>query len=207
VSVGRPARRRSTRGAAVAVGVAGVGSVGFALLARCAARGIVSPPEERVFRVVNRLSPAFHAPAWLVMQAGSLTAVPIAAAVAFPRHRATAVALAVDGTAMWASSKLIKRAVKRGRPGAHLADVVVHGAAQRGGGFPSGHAAVATTLAVIGSRIMPSRAAPLAWCAAALVCCAREYVGAHLPLDVAGGAALGLSAGTLANLTLDALQT
>jgi membrane-associated phospholipid phosphatase len=36
------------------------------------------------------------------------------------------------------------------------------------------------------------------------VCAARQYVGAHLPLDVAGGAAFGLSAGTLANMAIDA---
>jgi membrane-associated phospholipid phosphatase len=31
---------------------------------------------------------------------------------------------------------------------------------------------------------------------AVFVCVARVYVGAHLPLDVVGGAALGLAAGT-----------
>jgi membrane-associated phospholipid phosphatase len=185
------------------VAVSAASSVAFVLLARKAALGTVSSGEERVFRAINTLSPALRTPAWLVMQSGSLAAVPVAAAVALPRRRAAAVALAVDGTAVWALCKLVKRVIKRGRPADHLDDVMVYGAAQRGGGFPSGHAAVATTLAAIASRMLPRPAAPLAWGTAALVGGARQYVGAHLPLDVVGGAALGLSMGTVANLALD----
>jgi undecaprenyl-diphosphatase len=37
---------------------------------------------------------------------------------------------------------------------------------------------------------------------AGYVCWARMYVGTHLPLDVAGGAALGVAVGSLANLIL-----
>jgi membrane-associated phospholipid phosphatase len=173
------------------------------MLARRTKHGAVSAGEERVFHAVNNLSSAMHVPAWLVMQAGSLPAVPVVAAAALPRRRAIAIALAVDGTAVWAFCKLVKRLVNRGRPADHLDDVVIRGAAQRGGGFPSGHVAVATTLTTIGRCALPSPASHIAWGIPALVCCARQYVGAHLPLDVVGGAALGLSAGTLANLALD----
>jgi membrane-associated phospholipid phosphatase len=190
-----PAARR------VAVFVASTGA--FVMLARRAKRGTVSAAEERVFHAVNKLGPALRTPAWLVMQAGSLPAVPVVAAVAFPRRRAIAFALAVDGTAVWALCKVLKRLVTRGRPADHLDGVVIRGAPQRGGGFPSGHAAVATTLTTIGRRALPSPASHIAWGIPALVFCARQYVGAHLPLDVVGGAALGLSAGTLANLALD----
>ena len=38
-----------------------------------------------------------------------------------------------------------------------------------------------------------------------LVGAGRQLVGAHLPLDVAGGAALGVTAGSLANVVLDAI--
>ena len=180
-----------------------ISSIVFLLLARKAARGTVSAGEERVFRTVNTMSPALRRPAWVVMQAGSLPAVGVASVVALRGNRAIAVALAVDGTAVWALCKLVKRIVRRGRPADHLDGVSIHGAAQRGGGFPSGHAAVATTLAAVGSRVLPRPAAPLAWGAAALVCGTRQYVGAHLPLDVVGGAALGLAAGGVANLVLD----
>jgi membrane-associated phospholipid phosphatase len=181
-------------------------STAFLLLARRAAHGEVSAGEERCFRSINTLSPALRNPAWLVMQAGSLPAVGVAAAVTLPRRRSTSVALASSGTAVWALSKLVKRIVRRGRPADHLADVSIHGATQRGAGFPSGHAAVATALAAVGSRVLPRPAAQAAWVTSALVCGTRQYVGAHLPLDVVGGAALGLAAAGVANLALDAVQ-
>jgi undecaprenyl-diphosphatase len=180
------------------------GSTAFALLAKRAARGTVSPAEERVFRAINKLPRAMHGPVWVVMQAGSLSAVPVVAAVALPKSRPAALALAVDGTAVWGLCKIVKRVIKRGRPADCLDDIVVAGKVQRGHGFPSGHAAVATTLVTIGTRLLPKRAARLAWALPLVVSASRQYVGAHLPLDVAGGAALGLSAGAVTNLVLDA---
>ena len=44
----------------------------------------------------------------------------------------------------------------------------------------------------------------LVWCAAFLVCLTRVYVGAHLPLDVVGGAAMGVVLGILANTVANA---
>ncbi len=203
--VARPRPASSAQAITMVRGVAVLvaSSVAFVILACKAKRGTVSAGEERVFRAVNKLSPAMRTPAWLVMQAGSLPAVPVVAAVAFRRHRMIALALAVDGTVVWAFCKLVKRVVSRGRPADHLDDVVIRGAAQRGGGFPSGHAAVATTLAIIGRRALPSPASQIAWGVPAMVCCARQYVGAHLPLDVVGGVAFGLAAGTVANLAID----
>jgi undecaprenyl-diphosphatase len=172
-------------------------------LARGAARGTISATEERWFRAINNLSPALRAPVWLVMQAGSLAAVPVTAAVVSRRHKPTAVAMAIAGTGAWALSKLVKRVIKRGRPADRLEDVVIHGAAQSGSGFPSGHAAVAISLTAIGSRVLPKAAARIVWVVPFLVGAGRQYVGAHLPLDVAGGAAMGLSLGSLTNLALD----
>jgi undecaprenyl-diphosphatase len=44
---------------------------------------------------------------------------------------------------------------------------------------------------------LPRRWRPVAWALAGVVALARVYVGAHLPLDVVGGAALGVVVGTL----------
>jgi membrane-associated phospholipid phosphatase len=186
------------------IALATASAIVFGLLARRAGRGTITAGEERWFRAINNMSPALRAPVWVVMQSGSLAAVPLTAAAVFPRHRPTAVAMAIDGTAVWALCKLVKRVIRRGRPGHHLSDVVIYGAEQRGAGFPSGHAAVATTLVTIGSRVLPKRAARVVWAVPVIVGASRQFVGAHLPLDVAGGAALGLSTGTLANLVLDA---
>ena len=66
-------------------------------------------------------------------------------------------------------------------------------------GYVSGHAAVASTLAtVIGSGRSPVAVAGLQTFAL-LVGVTRIYAGAHLPLDIAGGAALGILIGEATN--------
>jgi glycosyltransferase 2 family protein len=179
-------------GTAARAAVVAVSTGAFAGLALHARRGNVSPVEERAFRTVNALPNAAHGPLWVVMQAGSLAGVGVVtAATAAAGHVPTARRLGVAGTAVWGGAKLVKRAVRRGRPGAHLADVIVRGEAQTGLGFPSGHTAVAFTLAGIAAPIAspPQRIALLA--GATVVGIARQYVGAHLPADVLGGVAMG----------------
>src|SRR5438046_744030 len=92
---------------------------------------------------------------------------------------------------------VVKQVVERARPGALLTGVEereVFGAESLG--FPSGHAAVAAALTVVVAAHLSVR-----WMIAALVLGAsvvvgRMYVGAHLPLDVIEGAALGAVAGS-----------
>jgi undecaprenyl-diphosphatase len=186
--------------------VAVAGTAGFVILARKAAEGTVVPFEERAFRTINRITSRIRVPVWAVMQGGSLAAVPVAAWATHKRSRSTATGVAVAGTAVWALSKVTKKVVRRGRPDDHLDRVMVRGATQRGLGFPSGHTAVATVLAAVAGRVLPTGKARLAWLGATVVGGTRQYVGAHLPLDVAGGAALGIAAGAITNLALDAVD-
>lgn len=140
------------------------------------------------------------APLWVVMQAGSLAAVFLlgAAAVRWNTRRGP-LPILVGGTAVWAGVKLLKVPVGRERPSAYLDRVRVRGAEQSGLGYPSGHAAVATLLAILATRPGPSRR--LAHGVAGMTGLARIHVGAHLPLDVVGGLAIG----TLAADGIDAL--
>jgi undecaprenyl-diphosphatase len=59
------------------------------------------------------------------------------------------------------------------------------------GSFPSGHAATSFAAATILSFAFP-RLAPFLFVLAALIAWSRVYVGVHYPLDIIGGAILGI---------------
>jgi membrane-associated phospholipid phosphatase len=99
-------------------------------------------------------------------------------------------------------AKVVKHFVVRGRPSGLLDDVVVRGAAPHGLGFVSGHIAVVTALAVVTWPWLPGWGRWVVAVAVAAVFLTRMYVGAHLPLDMVGGAALGLAVGVTARLLL-----
>jgi undecaprenyl-diphosphatase len=82
-------------------------------------------------------------------------------------------------------------------------DVVRRGDASAAGeAFVSGHAIIAFSLAVLLTPYLTRRWRIAAWALAAGVCVGRVYVGAHLPLDVVGGAAIGCAVGAVLDLVL-----
>jgi glycosyltransferase 2 family protein len=161
--------------------------------------------ETDVFRLVNDLPTALFPLFWVVMQAGNVLAVGVAAAVvAATRRFWLAANLAITGIGVWLLAKWIKELVGRGRPVELLADVNTRGAQDGGLGFVSGHAAVAVAIATLITPYLGRRARWAAAAVALVVCVSRLYVGVHLPLDVVGGAALGWAAGSLVHLLLGA---
>jgi len=168
-------------------------------------RNRVSALEVDAFRLVNDLPGFLYPPVWAVMQLGSLVAVPVVAAVAaLTRRFRLAVNLLVAGVAVWLLAILVKGLVERGRPAHFLPDPHIRGAPAGGLGYVSGHAAVAVALASVASPYLSRRARRLVWALAVTVCLSRLYVGAHLPLDVVGAAAVGWAAGALVHLLLGA---
>jgi len=149
--------------------------------------------EQKAFRMVNNLPDLLYVPTWPVMQLGALGAAPATAVVALAAgNRPLAGRLLSTGTAAWALAKVVKRMVRRGRPMALLAGVRTRGHEPTGLGYLSGHAAVSVALATAAWPHLGTAGRRAALGLVAVVGLSRMYVGAHLPLDVAGGAALGL---------------
>ncbi|HZA39044.1 MAG TPA: phosphatase PAP2 family protein [Actinomycetota bacterium] len=165
----------------------------------------MSSEEQEIFEFVNGLPGAFYGVVWTIMQLGNVLAVPAAAAAAaaFRRIRLS-FDLLVAGTAAWLLAQVVKSLVDRGRPGDLLEDVLLRGAPAGGHGYVSGHAAVAVALATVASHYLGPLGRALVWTGAAIVTVARMYVGAHLPLDVLGGAAMGWAIGALVHIALGA---
>ncbi|MFZ4518982.1 MAG: phosphatase PAP2 family protein [Microthrixaceae bacterium] len=158
----------------------------------------VGPGERRVFEVVNRYPSWLEYLTWLPMQLGSLWGPFAVGAVAWWRLRSwrAAVGAVACGVLAWQLAKAVKAVVERGRPLDELDDVVRRlGTPREGLGFVSGHAAVSAAIATTMSPYLsrPGRAGMML--AAAAVGTARIHVAAHLPLDVVGGAALGVVVG------------
>ena len=178
-----------------------IGAAVLALSALPVHEHSVSPAEEHVFRAINDWTVLPFFVVWPIMQLGNFLAVPVAAAVAAGLRRfRLALAMLAAGVAAYFLAKVVKDIVVRGRPASLLDDVRLRGATAFGRGYVSGHAAVVTLLAVLAWPYLGRRWRWVVLGVAVVVCLARVYVGAHLPLDVVGGAALGLAMGGLARL-------
>jgi membrane-associated phospholipid phosphatase len=171
----------------------GVGTAALLVTATAVRHDRVGPSEAAAFRAVNGLPDSLYRPAWAVMQLGTLGAAPAAAGVAWlAGDRALAGRLLAGGTGAWALSKVVKRVVRRPRPAGLLPGARVRGPEAAGLGYLSGHAGVAVALGAAAVPQLGRAGRALVLSAIPAVGLTRIYVGAHLPLDVAGGAALGL---------------
>jgi membrane-associated phospholipid phosphatase len=172
------------------------------------ARGHRSQTEIGLFRLANGLPDRAYRFIWIPMQYGTFGTVPAAATVALARRRPRlAMAIATGGTAAWVLAKAVKPIVDRGRPPSVIASVVQRGVEEGDQGFPSGHAAVSAALTAVAWPYLSDlwRLPTAALCG--FVPFARMYVGAHLPLDLVGGSALGLAIGCAVNLAIPTRKT
>jgi membrane-associated phospholipid phosphatase len=180
--------------------------VGFALLVLASLPvhpDRVSGAEASVFRVLNGTTVLPFVVVWPVMQLGNVLVVPVSAAVAgFLRRWRLAAELLLAGAGTYLLAKVVKGIVPRGRPDGLVADVVIRGAEAHGRGYISGHAATLTALAVVAWPWLGRRGRIAVVVLVGVVCLTRVYVGAHLPLDVVGGAALGLAVAGAVRLLL-----
>jgi undecaprenyl-diphosphatase len=160
--------------------------------------------EVAVFRAINDLGRQAEWPMWAMQQAGMVFALPVGAVILWfvVNHWRPPLALVVGGIVFgWTAARVIKAYVDRGRPGALLEDVSFGWRTPIDtDGYLSGHAVVAVTLAVVLSPYMPRWLRWALYALAGIVCFSRLYMGAHLPLDVVGGAAFGVLIGSAVNL-------
>lgn len=155
----------------------------------------ISQLEIAIFRGVYGLPDFLHSLFVFITQFGSVYVLGILLLVfLIKRHHHVALRLLLTGTLAYTMAGVAKDLWGRVRPYDFFTDIVSLDALVRGPGYPSGHAAMATALALTLGYYWHNK---YRWVVAALiigVSLSRMYLGVHLPLDVVGGFAIGWAA-------------
>ena len=167
-----------------------------------AADGEVPGWEESIFHTVNDLPDWLEGPMWVFQLAGLLLVPFVVAVVAalFRKWWLAGALVALVPLKLFVEKAVVKQLVERERPGTTICgypdafdetcgnfrDVPLFGLS-----FVSGHAVIAWSVATVLFVALPGRWRWLPFAVATLNAIARVYLGAHNPLDVIGGGAIG----------------
>jgi membrane-associated phospholipid phosphatase len=180
-----------------------VGATVLVASALLAERGVYAW-EVAIFQAINGLPGSLRPLLWVLNQYGTAITIPVATIIALAFRRwVLAAALAMSGVTVYVLAKVIKGYVGRGRPSALVESVVEREPfSPESLGYPSGHAAVAWAITIIVLAFMGRPWRRVAIVLAIVVPVVRMYVAAHLPLDLIGGAALGVFVASAVSLVL-----
>lgn len=183
----------------------------LAVFAGCAvivADGRVGPAEGAVFHAVNGLPGWLYRPMLAAQYLGVL-AMPLvvaAGALAWRRWRLAA-ALVLVVPLKLVLERVAKQLVQRQRPGTTVPDAILRGVPHGGLSFTSGHAIITFAIAGLLVLVLSPRWGVVAFVLATCNGVARVYLGAHNPLDVVGGAAIGLAIAAVLDMILDVARS
>lgn len=180
-----------------------------------ASGGDVPGWEEAIFHAINDLPDWLEGPMWVFQLAGLLL-VPLVVAVlaAFFRRWRLVIALVLFVPLKLIVEKMVvKQLVERQRPGSSICGapddfdpscINLRGDVHTEGlSFVSGHAIIAWGVVTILWPVLPGRWKWLPVAIAVLNAIARVYLGAHNPLDVLGGGAVGVAIGAMLVMLVD----
>ena len=153
---------------------------------------------------VGWLNPLFEGLSWIGTQGLVWLVIALALAVARRRPLLLARVVLADGCAQLLAYA-IKQASGRARPSTIYEHPKPLVCAPHDGSLPSGHAASSFACATVLAFAIP-RYAWAFYLLAAAIAWSRVYVGVHYPLDVLGGAALGVVVATALRMLEAALR-
>ena len=203
----RPARvsRAGTAGL-----LAGLGAALFAVSALLLKTGTVSW-DVSLFRVLNEVPAALVSVltrlSRLFSPVGIIAVVALTVIYVVARNRSVlpVTAAAVAAGAAWVLSHVAKALADRPRPYEVVAGAVLRQQPAHGTSFPSAHTAVTAAVVIALVPFLPQALAAVAIAYAVLVGWSRVYLGVHYPLDVLGGAGIGMAVGGVILLALGVL--